>query len=208
MTKYRVKISGKSDHHALQNLNSNPTANFSEFYNNLPSTLNIIFLAYFLEYAIVRTSSVCLFVCRTTTFHGVDRLGRFMARSIAYGPRTQTTEGFFFGPVLDPMGGVWSPNSVYFHINIVFDWYLRRVISLMLDREGRRSKVPPTLKSRYTLWSTYTQWSVKIRLLKIHKVDFCPRIRFTTWKRNFSILYFRIEQWKFNRSQCTKMSAF
>jgi hypothetical protein len=38
------------------------------------------------------------------------------------------------------MGGVWSPNSVYFHINIVFDWYLRRVISLMLDREGRGQK--------------------------------------------------------------------
>jgi hypothetical protein len=31
---YRVKISEKSDHNALQNLSSNPTANFSEFYNN------------------------------------------------------------------------------------------------------------------------------------------------------------------------------
>jgi hypothetical protein len=31
---YRVKISGNPDHHALQNLSSNPTATFSEFYNN------------------------------------------------------------------------------------------------------------------------------------------------------------------------------
>jgi hypothetical protein len=61
------------------------------------------FLAYFLEYAIVRTSSVCLSVClyvgRATTFHGVARLGRFMARSIAYDPRAQKTEGIFWtGP--------------------------------------------------------------------------------------------------------------
>jgi hypothetical protein len=35
----------------------------------------------------------------TTTFHGVDRLGRFMVRSIAYDPRTRTMEGFFWtGP--------------------------------------------------------------------------------------------------------------
>jgi hypothetical protein len=40
------------------------------------------FLAYFLEYVIVRTSSVCLSVGRATTFHEVARLGRFMARSI------------------------------------------------------------------------------------------------------------------------------
>jgi hypothetical protein len=32
---YCVKISEKSDHNALQNLSSNPTANFSEFYNNI-----------------------------------------------------------------------------------------------------------------------------------------------------------------------------
>ncbi len=112
---------------------------------------SIVFLAYFLEYAIVRTLSVRPCVRESvdaTTFHGVDRLRRFMARSIAYGPRTQTTEGIFFGPVLDPMGGVWSPNSVYFHINIVFYWYLRRVISLMWtgrvgDKSGRSQKVPP-----------------------------------------------------------------
>jgi hypothetical protein len=30
MPDHHVKISGKSDHHALQNLSSNPTANFSE----------------------------------------------------------------------------------------------------------------------------------------------------------------------------------
>jgi hypothetical protein len=30
MLDYQVKISGKSDRHALQNLSSNPTANFSE----------------------------------------------------------------------------------------------------------------------------------------------------------------------------------
>jgi hypothetical protein len=51
--------------------------------------------ASFLEHAIVRTSSVCPSV-DATTFHGVSRLGRFMARSIAYDPRTRTTEGIFF----------------------------------------------------------------------------------------------------------------
>jgi hypothetical protein len=35
MPDYCVKISVKSDHHALQNLSSNPTANFSESDNNL-----------------------------------------------------------------------------------------------------------------------------------------------------------------------------
>jgi hypothetical protein len=41
-----------------------------------------------------------------------------MARLIAYDPRTQTTEGIFYGPV----GGVGG------------------VMSLMLDREGREQK--------------------------------------------------------------------
>ncbi len=54
------------------------------------------FLVYFLEYAIVRTLSVRLPVCNVTTFHGVNRLRRFMVRSIAYGPRTRTKEGIFF----------------------------------------------------------------------------------------------------------------
>ncbi len=38
------------------------------------------------------------------TFDGVGRLGSFMARSIAYDPRTSVTEGFFLGPVLAPRG--------------------------------------------------------------------------------------------------------
>ncbi len=63
-----------------------------------PVTVNRLFVAYFLEYAIVRTSSVRPSVCLSvdaSTLHRVDRLGRFMARSIAYGPRTLTKEGFF-----------------------------------------------------------------------------------------------------------------
>ncbi len=52
---------------------------------------------------------------------------------IAYDPRTQMTEGFFW-PVLDPVGGVWSPNSVYFHINTVFFWYLRMAICKMISK--------------------------------------------------------------------------
>jgi hypothetical protein len=39
------------------------------------------------------------------TFDGVGRLGSFMARSIAYDPRTLIPKGFFFGPVLAPRGG-------------------------------------------------------------------------------------------------------
>ncbi len=113
---------------------------------------------------------VCPSVRRATTFYGVDWLGSFMARSIAYDPRAWTKEGIFFGPILAPVGGVWSPNSIHYHIKIRFYWYLRRVMSRMLDRVRRVAKVPldpksaPTLKSRYTLWSTYTQWSEKIRL--------------------------------------------
>jgi hypothetical protein len=34
MPDYQIKISGRSDHHGLQNLSSNPTANFSESDNN------------------------------------------------------------------------------------------------------------------------------------------------------------------------------
>jgi hypothetical protein len=40
-----------------------------------------------------------------TTFQGVDRSCSFMARSIAYDPRTLTTEEIFLGPVLAPRGG-------------------------------------------------------------------------------------------------------
>ncbi len=36
------------------------------------------------------------------TFHGVGRSCSFMARSIAYDPRTPTTEGIFLGPVFAP----------------------------------------------------------------------------------------------------------
>ncbi len=39
--------------------------------------------------------SVCMSVCNATIFHRVDRLGRFIAQSIAYDPRTWTKEGNF-----------------------------------------------------------------------------------------------------------------
>ncbi len=48
---------------------------------------------------------------------------------------------------LQVSGGVRSPNSIHFHIKIRFYWYLRRVMSLMWDRVGMGSKVPPTQKS-------------------------------------------------------------
>ncbi len=102
-----------------------------------------IFLAYFQilkKYAIVRTLSVCPSV-DATTFHGVDRLGRFMVRSITYDPRIRMTKGFFFWPVLGLVGGVWSPIPFVFHIEIGFYWYLRRAMSPMLIWMGRRSKV-------------------------------------------------------------------
>ncbi len=87
---------------------------------------------------------VCPSVCRATTFQGVDRSCSFMAQSIAYDPRAWTKEGFFFKPILAPTGGVRSPNSIHFHIKIRFYWYLRRIMSLMLDRVGSGSNVPPT----------------------------------------------------------------
>jgi hypothetical protein len=82
-----------------------------------------------------------------TTFQGVDRSCLFMAQSINYDPRAWTKEGIFFRPILAPTGGVRSPNSIHFHIKIRFYWYLRRVMSLMLDRVGRGSKVPLDPKS-------------------------------------------------------------
>ncbi len=48
------------------------------------------------------------------TFHGVGRSCSFMARSIAYDPRTSVAEVFFLGPVLAPRGRAWSPFSLYF----------------------------------------------------------------------------------------------
>ncbi len=114
---------------------------------------NHLFLAYFQilkKYAIVRTLSVRLSVrlsvCRATTFQGVDRSFSFMAQSIAYDPRAWTKEGIFFKPILAPTGGVQSLNSMHFHMKIRFYCYLRRVMSLMLDRVGRGSEVLPTQK--------------------------------------------------------------
>jgi hypothetical protein len=105
----------------------------------------LTFLGYFQilkKYAIVRTLSVRLSVCRATTFQGVDRSCSFMAQSIAYDPRAWTKEGNFFRPILAPTGGVRSLSSIHFHMKIRFYWYLRRVMSLMLDLVGRGSKVP------------------------------------------------------------------
>jgi hypothetical protein len=72
----------------------------SDHENREWQTVRIWFLASFLEYAIVRTSSVCLSVClsvgRIITFHWVARLGRFMSQSIAYGLRILIKEGIFF----------------------------------------------------------------------------------------------------------------
>ncbi len=97
-------------------------------------TLNLDFFSVFSRILSARCPSVL-----ATTFHGVDRLGRFMGRSIAYGLRTLTKEGIFFRPVLDLMGGVWSPISFVFRMKIGFWWYLRRTMSLLLDRKRRGS---------------------------------------------------------------------
>jgi hypothetical protein len=45
--------------------------------------------------------------------------GNFLAyfQSIAYDPRTWTTKGIFYGPVLGPLGGVRSPKSIVFHMS-------------------------------------------------------------------------------------------
>ncbi len=72
------------------------------------------FLAYF-QYAYVRALSGVRLSVLATTFHGVGRSCSFMARSIAYDPRTSVTEGFFLGPVLAPRGRAWSPFSLVFH---------------------------------------------------------------------------------------------
>ncbi len=42
-----------------------------------------------------------------------------------------------FRPVLDLVGGAWSSISFVFYMKIRFYLFLRRVMSLMLDREGR-----------------------------------------------------------------------
>ncbi len=70
----------------------------------------IIVLVLFSVFSNFEKIRYCLrFVCPSdrlsvdaTAFHGVGRLGSFMAQSIAYDPRTWTKEGIFFGPVLDP----------------------------------------------------------------------------------------------------------
>jgi hypothetical protein len=133
---------------------------------------------------------VRLSVRAATTFQWVDRSFPFMAQSIAYDPTAWTKEGIFVGPTVAPTGGVRSPISIHFHIKIRFYWYLRRVMSLMLDRVRRGSKCPPTQKVPSdpksaprpkkcpsdpksslrpkkcppTIKSRYNQWSVKIRL--------------------------------------------
>jgi hypothetical protein len=97
--------------------------------------------------------SVCLSVCRLRYYYSWGcPIGAIYGSVDSLWPKDPNDRRNFFGPVLDPVGGVWSPNSIYFHINIVFYWYIRRVISLMLDREGRGQKwaesksAPPTQK--------------------------------------------------------------
>ncbi len=76
----------------------------------------ITFLAYFqiLKNTLLSAlcPSVCLSVCNATTFHGVDRLGRFMVRSIAYDPRIRTTKGIFFWTGPGPNGRGLKSNSL------------------------------------------------------------------------------------------------
>jgi hypothetical protein len=85
--------------------------------------------------------SVCLSVRRSRYYFSRGCPIRAIYGSIdSLWPKDPNDGRNYFGPVLDPVGGVWSPNSVYFHIKIGFYWYLRRVISLMLDREGRGQK--------------------------------------------------------------------
>ncbi len=73
----------------------------------------LTFLAYF-QYAYVRALSDVW--CIATTSHGVGRYRSFVAHSIAYDPRTLTTEEIFLGPVLAPRGG---PEILF---SLVFFW--------------------------------------------------------------------------------------
>ncbi len=108
-----------------------------------------VFFSVFSNFEKIRYCS--RFVCLSVRpclyyFSGVGRSYPFMAQSKAYDPRAWTKEGIFFGPTVTPTGGVRSPISIHFHIKIRFYWYLRRVMSLMLDRVRSGSKVPPTQK--------------------------------------------------------------
>jgi hypothetical protein len=68
------------------------------------------------------------------TSHGVGRSRSFVARSIAYDPRTLTTEGIFLGSVLAPRGRAWSPFSLVFHTFSV---------AYFLSREPRKRRQQP-----------------------------------------------------------------
>jgi hypothetical protein len=57
----------------------------------------------------------CRSVCLATTFPGVERSCSFIAQLIAYDPMACTKGGDFFGPVLDLMVDIQSPNSTHFH---------------------------------------------------------------------------------------------
>ncbi len=118
------------------------------------------FLAYFQilnKYAIVRALSVRPSV-PLLLFRGLIDLARLWRNRKLMTPGHETRKEFFFGPTVAPTGGVQSPISIHFHIKIRFYWYLRRVMSLILDRVRRSQKctltqnvpstqkVPPTQK--------------------------------------------------------------
>jgi hypothetical protein len=92
------------------------------------------FLAYF-QYAYVRALSDVW--CIATTSYGIGQSCSFMARSIAYDPRTWTKKGNFLGPVLAPRGRAWSPFSLVFHTFSV-TYILNRVPGK--KRENRKNR--------------------------------------------------------------------
>ncbi len=112
------------------------------------------FLACF-QYAYVRAlSGVCLSFLATTS-HGVGRSCSFMARSIAYDPKTSVTEGFFFG---DPRGRAWSPFSLVpqsrtFLSRVLFQSRIFSVAYLLSRVPGKKPFVTQNPTNPYTLKS-------------------------------------------------------
>jgi hypothetical protein len=121
-------------------------------------------------------SALCPYVRRCYYFSWGWTIGAIYGSIDSLWPKDLDQGRIFFKASPGPDGRDLKSNFLCISYEIRFYWYLKRDMSRMLDREGRRSKrtqkVPPTqkvspdpksaptLKSRYTLWSTYTQWSV------------------------------------------------
>ncbi len=118
-------------------------------YNNFKLS---IFLAYF--HTLI--SALCLSVASViaTTSHGVGRSRSFVARSIAYDPRTLTTKDFFifFGPVLAPRGGPEILFLLYFFGGQKWAWPKRSVVNKERGQKWAsvsRVSQPRTLSAAY-----------------------------------------------------------